>query len=447
MIDNKLFLFFISISLGLLLFTQIQPSITGNILLSEINVSISPFDNGRVGYFSYPEEITQYSRMIIDAEFINTGSTSYTKNTLLQIGAYDDNMTVLANRTGLTTSIMPGGRSLDTLRYTPLTYGFYWMHLIVSYGNKTADAWGSFYVSPYYSIIIPPEGDGGSGGSSDSEGTGGGAGSGGGAGGSGGSLGSSGGMGIPSVSDLSKSDTGRVLVTLLHDNKVYVRPGELSEVYVVVNNTGTMTLRQMMLLPRIVGNIMLDAQPMNVQTLKSGQSAIFMITLDVPRDIENRTYPLDFKVIFDKGNKSGHVDVVVGPLALDESLLNSILNYRYIINRLKSETDILYFDGKNTTLIEKYIDLADSNLIIAKDEYDVADYESVRKSLKNTREHLKDAVIELAKLRSEGTLIVFAPTIWLLIVLVLVMIVSFGVVYIHKRKIKNDSVGTEDESL
>ena len=436
MIDKKYLIFLFSI-VGLLIIIQLQPaivgsSITGNILLSEINVSINAFDNGRISYFNHSDRILQYTKLEIDAEFLNTGSTSYTKNSLLQIGTYDDNMTVIANRTGFTMYMKPGDRSFDTFKYTPLYYGFYWLHLTVSYGNKTADAWGTVYVDPYYIIVIPPnvtEGDE-PGGPLDAEDTTGGSGDGSGIGAGGDDV------DLSALLDSGIYDTGRILVTLSHPDKIYVRPGQSSVVYVIVNNTGTMTLRRMMLLPRIIGDIKIEAQPMNIQTLKSGQSAIFMITLDVPYDIDNRTYPLDFKVLFDKDSRAGHIDVAVGPVSSEEDLLNTILNYRYIITRLTGESDKLYFDGKDTALLEEYISDADSDLVIAKDNYDLGDYDPVRTYLKKTRVHLEDAVLELASLRKPDISVLFATNVWFLIVLMIMISIVMAEVYVHKRKHK-----------
>ena len=439
MINNRLLLSFICIIIslfGFFLFTQIPVSITGNTLLSEINVSINPFDSGRISLFNYPYEITQYSSMMINTEFLNIGSTTYTKSVLLEIGQYDANMTMLANRTGFTTSIQPGERSTDILRYTPL----HWLHLTVSYSDKTIDMWGTFYVKPYYSITVPSigTGDDSGDGTGDDVGTGGTGGSGG-TGGTGGiEIIDWGSIGYPSY-DSSESDSGRILVTLHHPDKVYVMSGESSVVYVLVNNTGTMTLRRMMLLPRITGNIKIDAQSKNVQVLKGGQSAIFLIALDVPDDIDNRTYPLDFELFFDKGNRTGHVDVIVGNLPVDESLLNTILNYRYILTRLNGEMDALFLDGINITIVKKHISDAESALIIAKDYYDDNDYKSTRIYLEKTKGYIIDAVIELARLRNDKTLIVLAPTFWIFILLIIMMIIAISVIYIHKRKLKEES--------
>ncbi|MBW6461431.1 MAG: hypothetical protein K0B07_00055 [DPANN group archaeon] len=435
MIDKKYFIFLFGI-IGLLIIIQVQSSIlessiTGNLLLSEVNVSINAYDNGKVSILNYSDRIEQYSKLVIGAEFLNTGSTSYSKSLLLQIGTYDENMTISANRTGTTIVMKPGDRSFDKLTYTPLYYGFYWMHLIVSYGNKTADAWGTFYVDPYYIIVIPPNvTEGEPGGPLDVEDT---------TGGDGDGLSMGGGgddVVLSALLDSGIYDTGRILVTLSHPDKISVRPGQSSVVYVIVNNTGTMTLRRMMLLPRIIGNIKIEAQPMNIQTLKGGQSAIFMITLDVPYDIYNRTYPLDFKVLFDKDSRAGHIDVEVGPGNLEDDLLNIILNYRYIITRLTSERDKLYFEGKNTTLLDEYISDADYDLVIAKENYDLGDYGPVREYLNETLNHLEDAVLELASLRKSDTFVLFATNVWFLIVLMIIISIVIAEVYMHKRKHK-----------
>lgn len=423
--NNRYLAFFIFI-ISIFIIFQSQPSITGNILLGEVNVSINPMEYGRIGYFDYPAEITQYSSMDFNLEFINTGSTPYIKNTLLQIGTYDENMTVIANRTGLTASMGPGDRVFETLKYTPLAYGFYWIHAIVSYGNSTADAWGSFYVEPYYTYVAPPDpGDS----TGDDEGS-----------DSGDDTGSGTGFfgDIFSELYLEQFDHGRTLITLSHPDKIYVTSGDTSVVYVIVNNTGTMTLRRLLLLPRIIGNIAVDAQPMNIQTLKGGQSAIFMITLDVPAGMEDGIYPMDFRVIANRIERSGHIDVVVGSLLLDENLLGIILNYRYIITRLIDETDSLYLAGKNTTLLEKYIGDADSALVLAKDYHDLKDYGQVRAYLKDTRWHLELAVIELARLRSSDSFLSRAPMLLLVIAMIVIIAVSLIAVYIHKRGMKKN---------
>ena len=445
MINRKYLLTFlisiISLFIMILVLSSTTDSlITGNAIFSEIGVSINSIDDGRIIYFKYPSRIKQYSKMEIDVEFLNPGSTSYTKESLLLIGAYDENTTVLANRTGLIKFMNPGERNYDKFRYTPLNYGFYWMHLIISYADKTADAWGTFYVDPYYAIVIPSDGSGGTG---DSSGTGG--------------TGSSGGSGVidgsgsgyvdhyPYTSfDSDILDSGRILVTLSHPDKIYVQPGQSSVVYVIVNNIGTMTLRRMMLLPSIIGDIKIDAQPKNIQTLKGNQSAIFMINLDVPYDIDNRTYPMDFEILFDKGNRTGHIDVAVGPLPPGEDLMNTILNYMYIITRLKSESDKLYIDGENTTVLDQHISLADSDLNIAKNYYYEGDYDNVRVYLKETREHMEEAALELANLRTSRTLIVFSPAIWLFILLAIIIVMAIVEMYIYKRKKKKEIIVEEN---
>ena len=421
-----LFIFIISI----FIIFQSQPSITGNILLGEVNVSINSMEDGKISYFGYLAENIQFSSIDFNIEFRNTGSTPYIKYTLLQVGTYDANMTVLANRVGVTIPMEPGDRVFETLKYTPSAYGFYWVHTIVSYGNSTTDAWGSFYVNPYYMVVVPPDpgditgtGDGSDSGSDTSSGTGTGT----------GFLGD-----IFSDLYLEQFDFGRTLITLSHPDKIYVMSGDTSVVYVIVNNTGTMTLRRLLLLPRIIGNIAVDAQPMNIQVLKGGQSAIFMITLDVPAGMEDGIYPMDFRVIANRIERSGHIDVVVGSLLLDENLMDMILNYRYIITRLTDEKDMHHLAGDNTTLLERYIGDADSALILAKDYYDLKDYGQVRAYLKDTRGHLELAVIELARLRSDDSLISRAPMLLLAIAMIVIIAVSLIAVYVHKRSIKKD---------
>jgi len=419
---NRYFVIFIVAIISLSIISQSDPSITGNVLVTDINVSINEFDDGRIVYFTYPEKIIQYSKMYFDLEFINIGNTDFTKSSALYIGTYDSNMTVVKNSNGITTFLKQGERNTERFGFLAMDTGFYWIHLIVSYADKDIDVWGYFYVDPYYPVILPRPSP-------------------------------------PPVSDISSGvsgtpkpkyipsppipiDTGDILVTVSNPDTIKIPSGESSVVYVIVNNTGTMTLRNLMLLPRIVGNISLDAQPMNVQTLLGNQSALFMIVLDVPRGTAAGVYPLDFKVFSNKINRTGHIDVIVGSISLDKSIMDTILNYQYILTKLRDDSDTLVLDGKNVSVVEQYLDDAEFMLSLAKEVYALGDpnspkdYVLIREHLKNAIGSLIKAVKEIANLRNEGTLVVRAPTLWLLFILILLIIITTTMVYIHKHNLK-----------
>ena len=446
MINKKTIIIFI-VLLSVLFLYHINTTITGNLIASKINVTINPFESGRIGVFNYPEETLQYTKMNFDIEVINTGSITYNKITSIKVGGYDENLTVLFNHTGLSKSLNPGARSIETVRYTPLLYGFYWIYANVSYGNKSVGAWGSFYVNPYYTIIpvIPGDGSGGdgdgSGGDGSGTGDGGTGGTGGGVGGGSGSSGGGFGSSFPSNSK-PEIDTGRILINLIHKDKIQITAGESSAVYVIVNNTGTMTLRQLKLLPKIMGNINIDAQPRMVQTLRKNNSAIFMIGIDVPKNTKNGTYPLDFNVLSDKINRTGHIDVIVGSTSLDYSLMNTILNYQYIITKIKDEKQTLDLYEKNTIQLAQYLNYSEDSLILAKKAYTNNDYGLTHNKLKITRRHIIDTIIELTRIKNQETLTVLAPTSWLLFLLITFIIITLSVVYIHKHKLnkKNDAL-------
>ena len=393
-----------------------------------INVSVDTFDDGRIGFFEYSREIRQYSRMNITMEFINTGSTSYMKKTLMQIGIYDSNFTVISNRSGLTNGLWPGDRSVENLRYVPLEYGFFWMHIIVSYANKTAEAWGSFYVKPYYDIIpsqspapAPPPASGGNGGSDR--------------------------LWViqlptpePAAENITQQrfDAGLKGIILSYPEKVYLMPGESAVAYVTVYNNGTLALRELKLLPSIIGGIQIDVRPMILQTLYGNHSAIFMITLDAPVNTKPGTYPLDLRLSTDKGERYGYIDVEVGTAKIDDSIESEINNYQYIISKLEDETDTLDIEGKDTAKIKQYINDGKATLKLAKDTYKIKDYDKTHDNLKKTRNHLIDAVMELARSRSEEILVVMAPTIWLLIALLIIITIAAVSIYVHKRDVEKE---------
>lgn len=384
-----------------------------------LNISIGPFALGRFGYFDFPQEITQYSRMNITAEFINTGSVPFTKKTMLEI--YGGNFTLVANRTGGTASLAPGARIIENLRYTPLTPGWFWIRAIAYYENKTASSWGTFYVKPYYNIVgyappSPPTSGGGGGG----------------------------GERIWTIqlqnppapkgeTTKEEVDYGRKEMSIIYPDKISVTPGESSVAYVIVNNSGTMTLREMIILPRINADILIDIQPKLIQTLYGKHSAVFMITLDVPPDVPEGSYSLDFTVSTDKMKKYGHIEVDVGNATVDDSLERAISNYQYLIVKLEEETEGLSIVGIDTGKITPYIDDAKNTLTLAKDAYGRKDYETTRDNLKKTRNSLINAVMEIARARSGGVLVVMAPTIWLLIVLIIIIGIAAFSLYAHRR--------------
>ncbi len=402
-----------------------------------VNVSINATDDGRIGFFNYSLEVTQYSRMNIVVEFINTGSTTYTKKTRMEIGMYDTNFTVIANRTGLTNTLMPGGRTVETLRHTPLTYGYFWLHVIVSFNNKTADAWGYFRVKPYYSTVpgggggtSPPTSGSGGGGGEDRTWT----------------------IQLPDIlptpaPEVKKEpDSGLKNMVITYPDKVFITPGESAVAYLIVNNIGTMPLRQITVLPRIIGNIRLDVQPIAIDALLGNHSAIFMITLDASPDISPGTYPLDFTVSTDKMSQEGHIDVEVGTTSMDDSLWRTINNYQYIIIKLEDEVDSLNIEGKDTTKVTTYIEQAKNTLKLAKAAYAAKDYETTRDNLKKTRNHLINAVIELALAKGEGAIVVMAPMIWLLIALIVIIVIAAVALYMHKRnELKMLKIKVEEE--
>ncbi|VVB60825.1 Uncharacterised protein [uncultured archaeon] len=403
-----------------------------------VNVSINATDDGRIGYFNYPTEITQYSRMNIIMEFINTGSITYSKKTRMEIGMYDANFTILANRTGLTNTIMAGGRSVETLRYTPMIYGYLWIHIIVSFNNKTADAWGYFHVKPYYSVVPgdgtpppppPPVVGGGGGGSEGRIWT----------------------IQLPDITPTpapgskKEADSGVKEMTLTYPDKIFITPGESSVAYLIVNNKGTMPLREVTVLPKMAGGIRIDVQPIMIDVLPGNSSAIYLITLDASSDVPSGIYPLDFIVSTDKISQGGHIDVEVGRTSVDDTLERTINNYQYIIVQLENEVDSLNIEGKDTTTVTLYIEQAKNTLTLAKKAYGAKDYETTRDSLKKTRNHLVNAVIALALAKGEGVIVVMAPTIWLLIALIMIIAIAAVALYMHKRNEFKINVREEEE--
>jgi|GEM_PF-1172902 len=400
-----------------------------------INLSIDSFDLGRIGYFDYNQEIRQYSRINITVEFINTGSTRYLKKTELDIyGVVNGTFTILYNRSGATRTLNPGERSVEKLRYTPMTPGYYWIRIFVHYAeNKTANAWGIFHVTPYYESAYgpvyvpgppaPPR-------TIEIETT----------------------IQLPNPTEevlpAQENDRGIKGMTVSYPYKANITPGESSTIYVIVKNEGTMPLRELMILSRINGDISIDVQPKIVQTLYGGRSAVLMITMDALPGTPEGVYSLDFTVHTDKMSENGHIDVTVGKTSIDDELARTILNYQYILSKLEEEMDSLNIEGTDTSKILPHIDEAKNRLKLAKEAYKIKDYEKTRDNLKRTRNSLINAVIELALARNETSqLIVMALTIWLLIILLIIIIIAAIALYMHKRDTERTKKKEGEESL
>ncbi len=388
----------------------------------QINVSINSFDDGYIGYFDYTKEITQYSRMNITVEFINSGSTSYTKKTELDIyGVVGETFTLISNRSGGTSALKPGGRVVEKLRYTPMISGYFWIRIKIYYSDKTANAWGTFHVKPYYDIgyypgtTIPPSSGGGL---SEERVT----------------IIQLNPVPVEELVPKSTLDHGIKGLSISYPDKVFINPGESAVAYVIFNNSGTMPLRNLMILSQINGDILIDVQPKTIYELYGNHSAVFMITLDTSPNISEGIYSLDFTAYTDKMKEYGHIDVDVGKMNIDDSLERTINSYQYLIIKLEEDVDDLNFEGKDTNRIVPYINEAKNTLRLAKDAFRLKDYEKTRDNLKKTRNSLINAVIEAALARGDNLLIVMAPTIWLLIVLLIIMIIAAIALYLHKRE-------------
>jgi hypothetical protein len=121
-----------------------------------VDVGIKESIQGKI-LINFNTTVNLTSEQDITAEFVNTGSSNYTSRIEITVYLFNNTSGNLEQKgdyyDGIT-FLLPGEREFFKISYLPNRVGVYYIRAKVPYDSKTAELWGSFFVS--YIVIQTP---------------------------------------------------------------------------------------------------------------------------------------------------------------------------------------------------------------------------------------------------------------------------------------------------
>ncbi len=385
--------------------------ISGLFTVMNLNLDIAAVPNAYI-ILDYPYVVTAYDSMNITAVFKNIGST----NAFIKMELYilDVNFSVQEVFYDGYASLLPSEDRFFGVTYIPNQTGFYVIHVNTTYSQgNVADAWGVFYVNPYYTppSAAPEE------------------------------------EGAPYTPSPEEGEIGTPDISLEYDNAVEVRKGQYYVSYIKVKNTGVgnASLYDVMLYAKSMG-IPFTITPQQIAKISSSEYGIFLISLNVPVNIETGEYLLNFNVTSREISKTGQIRITVKELDIMSEVYSTITNYLFIIQRFKIDVQRALEAGKDVTSVYDYLNKAESELNDAKTFYEKGDYYMAKERLDIVKKYLEMIVVELARITLPGIMIMLPAyiTILLVVVIILCVVPVIFIIFTRKRAAKKSAKEAEE---
>ena len=381
--------------------------ITGHVVLAfdrNISVSIKPVEMGRILFFDYLPVVEAYDPQSVSVEFVNIGSSELQQK--IEITIMDINLSFVGNYTDDYVTLLPGQARQYTIQYTTDEPGYYWIRAMSTFSEKYVVAWGLYQVNgtkiyPYVPpVIFPP---------SEEE--------------------------ISRASAAEYIDTLNPYLSLDYPSNITLTQNQSTVTYVAVKNTGDADASNVILLPKSIG-IKIDVTPKLIPEILVYDEGVFIISIDVSADTEPGIYPIDFVVMTDDARSKGHIDVIVKQLHPMDEFNSSILNYAFLLKRLRNDAIKANIEGKNITSTLLHLDEGDKYLDLARTSFSKNDYEETRRNLLIVKEHIENAALELARARVTQLYHAVFPIVSILLLLIAFAILAIMIFLHHRQRAK-----------
>ncbi len=383
--------------------------ITGYVVLAtdrDISVSIKSVEMGRILFFDYSPVVEVYDPQSVSVEFINTGSASFQQN--IEITIMDINLSFVGNYTDDYVTMSPGQTRQYSIQHVTDEPGYYWIRAMSTFSEKYVVAWGLYLVNgtkiyPYIPPIIFP----------------------------------------PTEAEISRAsaavyiDTMYPYLSLEYPSNITLTQNQSTVTYVAVKNTGDADASNVILLPKSVG-IKIDVTPKLIPEILMSDEGVFIISIDVSEDTEPGIYPIDFVVLADDARSKGHMDVIVKQLHPMDEFNSSILNYAFLLKRLRNDAIKASIEGKNITSTLLQLDEGDRYLDLARTSFSKKDYDETRRNLLIVKEHIENAALELARARVTQLYHAVFPIVSILLLLIAFAILTIMLFMHHRQRAKKE---------
>ncbi len=338
----------------------------------------------------------------ITSQFINTAPVDVTSKTDITVYFFDNtSLKAIANYFDNSVVLGPAQGRTYTIVYTPNMTGLYYVKAKATYSTtKVTETWGAFNVhlpAPQV-IVVPP----------------------------------------PASAPSPPLPVPRA--SLNYPQEVKFFQGDSTIFNITAKNTGEVTLTNLKLFVSTTSLINFSVNPKVIGNLPINNTAIFLVSVDVPEGTPAGTYAFDFVLSSDQVKDSRKILLKVSqapPTSAerDTGLELKILNYKLLISEIEQEILAASLRGANVTAAAESLQKAKLGLRSARDYLDAGRPGDAEIILRAIRSNMEDAVMQLAS--SELTVKVPAAVpYWILPVLLVSAMAFFAYNYYKKRRQK-----------
>jgi hypothetical protein len=401
---NKVLLAIISL-LIILIFSNFIFKITG-LSIGNVDVSIKEKLQGKITALVFKSVINISETQKITTEFTNIGSLPLTAKIEETIYFYNSTkLDPVAYYYDSSVQLMPGMKRIYKTVFAPPYYGTYYIKVRVPYDTKVTELWGVFSVVYYVSppppiiIVVPPTGEGGP------------------------------------ITYITK-EAGTPKLTAEYQKSYDLHPEQSILISINAKNMGGVSLFNLRLSTSTTSLISTEINPKVLSSLSPNASALFLISLSIPKDIPVDVYPLNFEILSDKIMEAGMISLNITSyeVSIKDEVYQTILNYEYLANELEKKISDAVSEGLDVSIAQRSFERAKTNMQRAKDYYISGDYEGARDKLDEVKKNFEDVVFQLA--HAELKLYVapaFSPFIIVILAIILAVIFLF-ILRIRKKK-------------
>lgn len=404
-LDKNLLIIILLLICAFFLFRYNLNMMTG---FNAVDVGIKETTQGKI-LLNYNTTVNLTSEQSITAEFVNTGSSNYTSRIQITVYLFNNtsgNLEQQADYYDSITFLLPGERETFKISYLSNRVGVYYIRARVPYDSKTAELWGSFFVSYIYfqtpRIIFVPTSYGG--------GT------------------------IP-----GQKEMGITSLELEYKDNVDLYPGQKVLLSVTLKNTGTVNIHNLRFYSSTTNYINFEVNPKEVYELGYNGSTIFLVSLEVSKSIPEGEYDFAFNVLGLEIQKNGNIKLNVTSLAkkpLKDEVYQTIINYEYLITELDHEIYTTSLNDLDTSRAQGYLDDAKRNLQRAKDYYNEGNYQDATDALDSVKRDLENVVFNLAAISFRVYVYPAYDPFLVLILVIMIIIALLILILLYRRRKK-----------
>ena len=385
------------IAIFLISYEFIRTTITGYVPYEGINLSIGSKIEGKVTVTLETGWVVFGDSQTIYAEFTNIGSESVSETITLNIK--NSSLFTIYSWIDDSKILLPGEKRVFEMIFTPHETSLYYVQARVPYDGRIAEGWNAFMVyvpeAPEYPPYAPYP------------------------------------PSTPPALPITPIEIGREDMELEYPEIVTLNPGESTLLYIIVKNTGEVSLKDMKVSFSAPRELLLDIIPKYVFKLPVDRTTIFLVSVKAP--YIPGIYSINFDISTRETKKSGTIAIDVRAIPVRDEVYQTILNYEFMIDKIQTEIDKAFLDGFNVTDVMESLDKAKISLNVARQHYNLMEYEKTKEELEMTKKHIEDTIFELSMLLTPEVIrpMAYFP---LLILLFIIILTIFLVVYTSRKK-------------